>query len=655
MRNDNLKTHYSAKELLDLSLSCLPNSVQGIIYQAKKNGWVTQKRVGKGGGKEYALASLPQEIQTEIRTKFAMEIINAKPKALPVVKADDLKQLTTAQRKAADARMALVLYVNELEAALGSRNQAMKCLLEQAKQGELSDTQMAWIALANNKQGNGRVLGHRTLYKWVLAYHQCETAEQRLMVLAPGKRKRVEPENVWYLPWFMGCYRQTSGLTFADAYRMFEAEYVGRYGDDPTFMSMLPSPDQVRTAFGKLPVHIRELGRLTGSKYKNLLPYVERKWDLFKANDIWIGDGHSLKLKVAHPIHGSPFTPELTMIVDGASRKIVGWSLALSESGFAVLDALRHAISRHGVPCIYYSDNGGGEKNKMLDADVTGILPRFGIHHATGIAGNPQGRGIIERLNRTVGKRIAQMFPTYYGSSADQDTTRRMLQSMVSLASAKQGAKLTPKQRKAKAMLPTWDELMKAIEQVIDWYNNEHVHSEINCTPAEKYRRVTQDDLIVMLSEPELRDIERPHFIRKTQRGLVQWNNHQYFHLDLLNHQGSEVVVAVDIHNADFVQVRTKSGQFICNAKFEGHAREAFSVSMVEQQRQKRADSKLKRIQRNVDETLAELNPVITIEHQPDFAVLVPKVKQKIPAKPIFHNLTEKEEWEAEQAKLVNE
>lgn len=44
MRNDNLKTHYSAKELLDLSLSCLPNSVQGIIYQAKKNGWVTQKK-----------------------------------------------------------------------------------------------------------------------------------------------------------------------------------------------------------------------------------------------------------------------------------------------------------------------------------------------------------------------------------------------------------------------------------------------------------------------------------------------------------------------------------------------------------------------------------------------------------------------------------
>lgn len=248
------------------------------------------------------------------------------------------------------------------------------------------------------------------------------------------------------------------------------------------------------------------------------------------------------------------------------------------------------------------------------------------------------------------------MFPTYYGSSADQDTTRRMLQSMVSLAGAKQGAKLTPKQRKAKAILPTWDELMKAIEQVIDWYNNEHIHREIKCTPAEKYRRVTQDDLIVMLSEPELRDIERPHFIRKTQRGLVQWNNHQYFHLDLLNHQGNDVVVAVDIHNAECVQVRTLSGQFICNAIFEGHAKEAFPVSFVEQQREKRVAGKLKRIQRQEDEALAELNPVITIESAPDFSLLVPKTKQKAPAKPrFFHNLTEKEEWEIEQAKLVNE
>lgn len=31
MQANNLKTHYSAQELLNFSLACLPNSVQGII------------------------------------------------------------------------------------------------------------------------------------------------------------------------------------------------------------------------------------------------------------------------------------------------------------------------------------------------------------------------------------------------------------------------------------------------------------------------------------------------------------------------------------------------------------------------------------------------------------------------------------------------
>ncbi len=46
MSCNNLKTHYSAKELLGLSLSAFPNSVQGIIYQAKnKNGKLKKELV----------------------------------------------------------------------------------------------------------------------------------------------------------------------------------------------------------------------------------------------------------------------------------------------------------------------------------------------------------------------------------------------------------------------------------------------------------------------------------------------------------------------------------------------------------------------------------------------------------------------------------
>lgn len=612
-----LKTHYSVYEYAEFGVSGLPKAPKNIQAFFERNKCKARKRQGRGGGVEYELASLPMDLQTEIRNKFAEVVVATKPKQLPTVKNLNLADLTTKQREIADARMALVAYVSELE-QVQSRIKAITHLCNAAKCGEISEDLMALISKANSKNGNncGRVLSPRTLNQWVIDYHKCKTAEERLRALAPSQRQADKVEGIWWMSWFMGIYRQTNGISVVDAYRIFETEWLTRHENDDMLREMLPSLDRVRRALAKLPLHIREFGRLTGSKYKGLLPYVERDWSLFKANDIWIGDGHSLKMKVAHPIHGRPFTPELTMIIDGASRKIVGWSLALSESAFAVLDALRHAISQHGLPCIYYSDNGGGEKNILLDAEVTGILPRFSIYHATGIAGNPQGRGIIERLNKTVGKRIAQRFPTYYGADADPDSKRRMLQSMISLSNAKKGAVLTPLQRKAKEKLVSWEELMVGIQEVIDWYNNEHVHSEIRCTPAVKYERVTNPELIVYLSDVELRDIERPHFKRVTKRGLIEWKNHKYFHLELLNHQGKEVVVGVDIHNADFVQVRTLDGRFICNAEFEAHKKAAFPVPMVEQQRENRAKGRLNRIKHRENEILDELNPVITIEHQ---------------------------------------
>ncbi|MGL9774944.1 MAG: hypothetical protein ACR5LG_15890 [Sodalis sp. (in: enterobacteria)] len=61
-------------------------------------------------------------------------------------------------------------------------------------------------------------------------------------------------------------------------------------------------------------------------------------------NGCWIADGKSLNMKVAHPIHGRLFTPESTLVLDGRSRYLVGWSLSLAENAIAVADAWRYAI-----------------------------------------------------------------------------------------------------------------------------------------------------------------------------------------------------------------------------------------------------------------------------------------------------------------------
>ncbi|HDR1832203.1 TPA: transposase, partial [Pasteurella multocida] len=410
-----LKSHYSIAELLSFNLNRIPQAHKNVIEKANRENWESQKRSGRGGGLEYALSSFPKELQDEIYSKFTESMVQRKP-TLPAVKQIDLDDVTSKQRDIADARMALVAYVQNLE-QVKTRDAAIKFICNSAKFGQLPDEVMALVERANCKNGKncGRVLSHRTLYSWVLDYNKAKTPEERLKALVPSQRKADRVEDIAWLPNFLAIYRNTNGVSVAEAYAEFAHNWSLEFADQPLRLAMLPSIDRVRRALSKLPRHIKEIGRKTGAEMRALQTYVKRDWSCLLANDVWVGDGHSMKMKVQHPDHGRPFIPELTMVMDAPSRFIVGWSVSLSENALAVADAIRHGVENHGIPAIYYSDNGGGEKNWMLDGDITGMLPRLGINHQTGIPGNPQGRGIIELVNKTIALRIARQFDTYHG------------------------------------------------------------------------------------------------------------------------------------------------------------------------------------------------------------------------------------------------
>jgi len=659
MNEISLKTHYSVAELLKLKLSTLPQAHKNVLDKAKRENWESRKRVGKGGGVEYALCSLPQTLQDEIRTKFAVSIVKAKPKSLPAdLRQVELKTLTEKQREVAGARMALVAQVALLEQAQ-PRYKAIKFFCEQIKHGGISDDLMRLVETANNKKGKNRTLSDRTLNQWVLDYEKADTPEERLKALAPMQRVAKKAEEIVWLPDFLAVYRQTNGINVAEAYHYFSAEWDARFADEPLRLEMKPSIDQVRAALAKLPKHIKEIGRKTGSELRALNTYVKRDWSVLQVNDVWVGDGHAMKLKVAHPEHGRPFIPEVTLIMDAPCRFIVGWSASLAENVLAVADALRYGVERYGIPAIYYSDNGGGEKNWMLDGDITGMLPRLGINHQTGIPGNPQGRGIIERVHQTILYRIARQFETYHGTGADRDTIRQVSTAVISLDKAKRkgATQLTPKQQWAVGKLPSWNQFLDAVQAGVDWYNNEHVHSEIGMTPAQKRRqlmeKVNPDDL-VFVTPVEARDLFRPSTLRVAQRGWLQLFNNYYFSAKLLDVDGQKVQVMFDIHDPSQVIVRKQDGTFVCYAELDGNKRDAFPMPFVEKTRQERSDRRLKNVLEKADEIQAERNPVVTIEHQQGFELLRTKPKAKQEATPIFLTKADKEAWE-QRKKLVNE
>lgn len=647
-----LQEFYNANELAELNLKCLPSSSRRIFEKAKRENWKSQKRQGRGGGLEYELISMPEAVQTEIRSRFAVAVVESKPKA-PAVRAEvDLANLTNKQRAVADARMAIIAKVLSLEDSGMSRIKAVEFFCDLAKSGKLPEEMADLVAVANAKKNAKRTLGVRTLNQWVIDYCKADNAEQRLKATAPQVRQPVDIAELNWLPAFLAVYRNTNGINIAEAYHEFEWRWQSTYADQPLWLDMMPSISQVRRAMAKFSKLFKAIGRKTGAELRAMNTYVKRDWSVLKANDVWVGDGHSMKMKVAHPDHGRPFIPELTMVMDAACRFVVGWSVSLAENCIAVADAIRYGVERYGIPAVYYSDNGGGEKNWTLDADITGILPRLGINHQTGIPGNPQGRGIIERVNQTIALRIARQFETYHGRGADRETVRQVSTGVVSLEKALRQGKttLTDKQKRAKGKLPSWQQFVDAVEATIDWYNNEHVHREIGTTPAKKRQQLLQDVEVLHITPIEARDMFRPQVIRVAQRGWLSLFNNDYFNQKLIEVDGEKVTVSFDIHNAESVIVRHLDGRFICEAQFDGNKRAAFPEAFVEKARRERANRRMKLKQEQVDEIQAELNPVRTIEHTPEFSfVTSTKAKQAKQATPIFLTQAEKDIWEEQQ------
>ncbi|EHM4995759.1 transposase, partial [Shigella sonnei] len=546
---------------IEYHIDCLPE----ITRKALRERYVEQLVATENNVSEV------KAVTRKTRNPDAVQAIEAY-RGSPQLMEERLNALTENQRRVSEARAALVVEVLKLESAgnLG-RLKAINFLVEKARKGELPERLQQAAVNANAKRGANRTISRDPLYQWVLKYNQSQNAAERLLLLAPGKRDEIKPEEISWLPEFLAQYRQVNGRPMSEAYEDFVAEWQRRHADEPYMLEVMPSYDVVRYAMKKLPEVVRQKGRVTGSEYRQLEGFTRRDWTAMPVNYVWIGDGHGMKLKCAHPIHGRPFSPEVTFVIDGGTRFVVGWSLDLAENVFAVAGAIQHGIRNHGKPFLYYSDNGSGETADMLDKEVVGILPRLGIKHPTGIAGNPQGRGIIERLNRTLPMRIARRYRTYFGKGADRESLRVLNRDLRSAFNALQQDKpLNDRQKAAMRELPSWAELIEAIREGVEWYNN-RPHSELpmkpngrHYSPTEfrKKRLAEEDTEIEWLSDLELRDMFRPMVERPVRRCEIQWLNNIYYAPELRDEHGRKVLISYDIHDAERITVRRKDGSF---------------------------------------------------------------------------------------------
>lgn len=656
MSQINLKTHYTAQELAELRLPGMPETRPGIVARAKKHQWVSRSRSGRGGGIEYAMDSLPEDAQEAIRTQMYQDILanqshesQVTPRKTSVVKqreglelirqcpallTREVGSLTEKQKQIADARATLVMEVEKLRDAGMSRTAAVSYVSLESRKGTLPAHLLKAAELANARKGSSRAgVGTRSLQEWLTIFESTKPGIERMAMLAPGHLKAKKPEQIKWLPDFLAHWRNRKGPNLREAYRDFQAEWSAVYADQPAMAMACPSYDAVRRAMEKLPRREKVRGRVSGSAALAYECFQKRDWSQMPVNGCWIADGKSLEMKVAHPDHGRPFTPELTLIIDGRTRFITGWSLALSESVIAVADAYRYAMRHFGKPLFVYSDNGGGETNKTLDADVTGIFSRLGIDHPTSIPGRPQSRGIIERLNKGVPRRVAMQFDTFSGDSADREHARITSRAIQSAVKAQEnGRELTPVQRAALGKLPSWQQLLDAIAEEVDAYNNGHEHRELpkrngrHMTPA-AYRRAVleaEGDEVEYLTDVELREAFMPEMVRTAQRGWLRLFNNDYFSEELIQVDSEEVRVAFDIHDPQSVIVRRMDGSYVCTAIWNGNKRAAIPVSAMDVAVEKRRQRRLNRVEDKRQEIEAEGRSVLPGQRFDDLTSFIP-------------------------------
>ena len=398
MSVNNLKTHYSAKELVGLSLSTLPNSVQGILYQAKKNCWATQKRVGKGGGVEYAVKSMPEDVQAEIVVKLGKSAV----KNLPVFAEESApvdaqllwatyEQGTAKQQQKAQMKLGIMFAVAELV------NGGVKIL-----------DALALVCHKHNQDGEKPVTVS-ALKSW---WYQVKDADRSL-----------------WLPLLMdsyGAHSESREAAFTpEAWAFFRADYFRN--ERPQFGScyerlkraasangwVIPSPSSIkRKILREIPKTHQTYLRDGTYALSRMYPSLIRTVAGIEAMEWVNGDGYKHNVWVRWH-NGHIIRPKTWLWQDVRTRKILAYRCDESENTNMIRLALLDVVNKYGIPKHLTIDNTkaaankkmtGGVKNryrfKVREDEVQGIIPALGIQLHWTTVRYGRGRGQAKPIER---------------------------------------------------------------------------------------------------------------------------------------------------------------------------------------------------------------------------------------------------------------
>lgn len=467
------------------------------------------------------------------------------------------------------------------------------------------------LKAAKDASGRGKGLARSTIFAWKKSY-----AEHGIAGLVPRATYVAPPIDITY-PWFpnfMRFYASPTKPALSHALDMY-SKSLKNGEKEPNYAQVKRAIKALKGSANFLDAYKGREGPLA---LKARLAFVSRTTEGLEPTTIYTADGKTFDAEVAHPIHGGPFKPEITSILDVVTRKCVGWSLGLAENAENVADALRRACETNGIPAIFYVDRGPGYKNLRLGDATTGLCNRLGMTKTHSIPQNSQARGIIERFNGTVWNRLSKEYLTYLGADMDREAAQKI-------------HKLT---RKDPSKLLQWDDFVADVATAISEYND-RAHSALkrivnpitgrkrHASPNEAWAWFEETGFVSFpVSKEESNDLFRPYVRRKVRRCLIDWLTNEYFSQELDRWNGRDVLVGYDTQDASRVWVReidqvdgeTALGPLICVAEYAGNQQRYMPVTFEKSALEKRGRQALKRIDKKRQRILDETNQPLTIE-----------------------------------------
>lgn len=624
-----LKSHYALPELLAMNLSAMPTSVQGWHYKVKKENWQYCEVACKGGkgGKRREYAP-PEDVMAQIKAQYAENVlVEQSAAALPALtdappEKNNLSGSTQVQRDQLGARQAVLNAIENLmaETQVG-KDDAITTFLTSAKHPTQAHL-LQMLMLATDKRGGGKqVPNARTIKRWF-----AQRDSNQLMAKVPQRSWQV-PD--WY-PRFLYFYRQPQKPSVQAAYDWWVATELA---DQPLFKP--PSIHVVRRMLDKTGEVEKHKGRMGARELKSKQGFVRRKWQHLMPLEVVCADGQCFDAECGHPDNPSiAIRPEVTLIVDVGTRKIVGVGIGLAESGRAVRSAIRFMVTRHGICAIFYADNGKGYTNGLLNDDATGLFARLGITMKHSAPYSSQARGVVERLHKTVLIKTAKRLQTYIGKDMDGEASRAVHKAtrqaakqeiaLREIPALKNIASLTPH------MMPSWEQMKQIIYAAVEEYNDTP-HSKMekvrdvngnvrHMTPNELWaikemQMQSENKALEKVGEDEQMYVFLPQEIRTIQRCEVQLRNNVYYNKDFAEWNGCEVRVAYDEHNADRVWLFDDMGRYLGHMDWNANERDFFAKSVVEQAKDKRIDAQVKRLETKIS-VVEAARPAKVLEHQ---------------------------------------